>query len=54
MREKLENKINEKLRDLEPEESLNLLGLDFLTIVEQAIAEKLDKMTDDQLLELLD
>ncbi len=46
-------KVQEKLADLEPEESLNLLGLDFLTLVDQAIEEKLADLNEAQLLELL-
>jgi len=54
MSEKLRQKVIEKFCDIEAEESLQLLGIDFLDLIDSAIESKINEMTDDELLELLD
>lgn len=53
MKNKLIEKIKEKFVDLEPEELLGQVGLDFLSVIETAVDQKLSEMTEDQLLEIL-
>jgi hypothetical protein len=53
VKQKLIDKLMEKIRDLEPEESLELVGLDFLAVIDDAIMERLEKMSEDQLLTLI-
>ncbi len=53
MKTKLISKLMEKIRDLEPEEGLELVGLDSFSVIEDAIEKKLEAMTEDQILELL-
>jgi hypothetical protein len=50
---KLVEKLQEKLRDLEPEEALSLIGLDQYGIVEAAIETKLASLTLEQLVDLI-
>lgn len=53
MRTKLEDKVNERLADLDENEALELLKLDIHDIVQKAIEAKLKGLTDDELLDLL-
>lgn len=53
MKQKLIDKVLERILELESEEQLNQVGLDIYEIVEAAVEQKLSTMTEDQLLELL-
>lgn len=47
------DKVLEHTRDLEPEEALSLVGLDFNSVLDDAIESKINSMSEKQLLELI-
>lgn len=50
---KLIEKVLERTNDLDIQEAVELVGLDIHEIVEDAIQRRLERMTEDELLELL-
>lgn len=53
MRQKIIDKIHEKIDELSHEDLMDFIGLDIYSVIEAAVEQELSKLTDEQLLELL-